>query len=426
MAWSTPDISKVTDALNDLLTAAIAASTGPPLNIPHFNVGVSLASPETARHQPPCQLSLYLMHVGRDPFWRNTPVNGPVPQGAQSQPLSLNLYYLLTAWADADYTSEQQAMTIALQAFHSTPIYRLPLTNDEVTITVEADTIEEMSRLWQAFTVAMRLSCVIKVGVVFVTPAQVAAPPAPPPVTANVAVGPIPAPADPPVLYAAMNLAFAPYPPPADPTEEAVTGGDLVAVGGSTVIVRGASLDRPTAAEVYLSRADGTGEVRVTAVPSWRQAGADPGELRLILPTAYADPGTGSPPPPAATPLAGSYRLTVGRDTPTPKVRSNAIPLIVAARIDGMTGPAAPAPGAVYTLSGAGFGPAPGATTARLGGLALAFTAAPTPGPGQFAVAADGLTLTLALPSPLPPSGAYPVSVVVDGAPCLPGPVVSL
>ena len=95
MAWSTPDISKVTDALNDLLSQAITASVGPTLNIPHFNVSVSLASPETARTQTPCQLSLYLLHVGRDPYWRNTPTAGPRPQLNDAQPLSLNVQSVL-------------------------------------------------------------------------------------------------------------------------------------------------------------------------------------------------------------------------------------------------------------------------------------------------------------------------------------------
>jgi hypothetical protein len=426
MAWSTPDISRVTDALNDLLTAAIAASTGPPLNIPHFNVAVSLGSPETARSLTPCQLSLYLMHVGRDAFWRNAPVTGGGPSGSDTQPLSLNLYYLLTAWADADYASEQQAMTIALQAFHSQPIYRLPPTGDEVTISVEADTIEEMSRLWQAFTVPMRLSCVVKVGVVFVTPAKVAPPPAKPPVTANLAVGPVPGPADPPVLYAAMNLAFAPYPPPLDATAESVTGGELVAVGGSTVVLRGAALDRPEAAEVYLSTANGATEWRITAAPTWRRGATDPADLRMILPATYADPATALPAPPKATPAPGVYRLTVGRGPPGPKTRSNAVPLTIAARIDDLTGPPAPAPGAVYDVQGAGFGPAPGLTSARLGAIPLVFTAAASPGPGEFSVGADGLTLRFGLPNPLPPTGAYPLAIKVNGVPCLPGPVVTL
>jgi hypothetical protein len=412
MAWSTPDISNVSDALHDLLTQALTASVNPPLSIPHFNVNVSLGSPETARTQPPCQLSLYLLHVGRDPYWRNAPLDGPRPQLNAAQPLSLNLYYLLTAWADADYTSEQRAMTIALQCFQSQPIYRLPLTTDEFTITVEADTIEEMSRLWQAFTVPMRLSCVVKVGVVFITPAQLPAPPAAPPVTANIAVGPIPATGDPPVLYAAMNLAFAPYPPPTDPTRQIVTGGELVAVGGTNVIVRGAGLDQPA---VFLSTADGSTEWRVTASPSWRQASTDPADpagaasLELLLPPTYSNPATGTPPPPNRTPLPGAYRLAVGRNTPAPKVRSNAIPLVIAARIDSLTGPS----GGVYTLTGAGFWP--GKTTVSLGAIDVTALATVTAG-----------SIAFTLPGPPPGPGTYPVGVVVNGIPCLPGFVVTL
>ena len=424
MAWSTPDISKVTDALNDLLSAAIVASVGPPLNIPQFSVFTSLASPETARTQAPCQLSLYLLHVGRDPYWRNSPVSGPRPQPNDAQPLSLNLYYLLTAWADADYASEQQAMTIALQAFHSQPIYRLPLTNDEFTITVEADTIEEMSRLWQAFTVPMRLSCVVKVGVVFITPATIAAPPAPPPVTANIAVGPIPAQTDPPVLYAAMNLQFAPYPPPSDPSLQVVSGGELVAVGGSSVWLRGAGLDQALATQVFLSTLDGSQEWRVTAAPSWRQGAPQVADLELILPANYSNPG-GSPAPPNRTPVPGFYRLAVGKNPPGPRFRSNTVPLAIAARIDSVSGPATATPGALYTLTGVGFSPTSGETKVALGTTPLTFTAA-APGPGEFAVAGGGLSLILVLPNPLPLSGQYDVGVVVNGVPCLPGTVVAI
>ena len=284
-------------------------------------------------------------------------MDGLRPQLNAAQPLSLNLYYLLTAWADTFYDQEQQAMTVALQTFHSVPIYRPPLTNDEFTISVEADTIEEMSRLWQAFTVPMRLSCVVKVGVVFVAPSALPPPVAKPPVTANVAVGPIPASSDPPVLYAAMNLAFAPYPPPTDATLGVVTGGELVAVGGSSVLVRGAGLDRADAAQVFLSTPDGLTEWQVTAAPSWRRALTDPADptgaatLELVLPAAYSDPVTGAPAPPNRTPTPGVYRLAVGRN---PGVRSNRVPLTVAARIDSLTGPS----GGLYTLTGAGFAPA--------------------------------------------------------------------
>ena len=412
MAWSTPDISTITDALHDLLTTALSnAMSAVPPQIPTFNVSVNLGSPETARVTP-CQLSLYLLHVARDPYWRNTPLDGPRPQLNAAQPLSLNLYYLLTAWADTFYDQEQQAMTVALQTFHSVPIYRPPLTNDEFTISVEADTIEEMSRLWQAFTVPMRLSCVVKVGVVFVAPSALPPPVAKPPVTANVAVGPIPASSDPPVLYAAMNLAFAPYPPPTDATLGVVTSGELVAVGGSSVLVRGAGLDRADAAQVFLSTPDGLTEWQVTAAPSWRRPQTDPADptgaatLELVLPAAYSDPVTGAPAPPNRTPTPGVYRLAVGRN---PGVRSNRVPLTVAARIDSLTGPS----GGLYTLTGAGFAPA--ATSVSVAGIDVTASATVTTS-----------SITFAPPAVPPPPGTYAVAVMVNGVPCLPGPLVAL
>jgi hypothetical protein len=412
MAWSTPDISTITDALHDLLTTALAnAMSSVPPQIPTFNVSVNRGSPETARVTP-CQLSLYLLHVARDAHWRNTPLNGPRPQLNAAQPLSLNLYYLLTAWADTFYDQEQQAMTVALQTFHSVPIYRPPLTNDEFTISVEADTIEEMSRLWQAFTVPMRLSCVVKIGVVFVAPLAPLPPVAKPPVTANVAVGPIPASGDSPVLYVAMNLAFAPYPPPTDATLGVVTGGELVAVAGSSVLVRGAGLDQADAGGVFLSTPDGLTEWQVTSPPSWRRTLNDPADptgaatLELILPAAYSDPATGTPAPPNRTPTPGVYHLAVGR---SPGVRSNRVSLTIAARIDGLTGPS----GGLYTLTGAGF--APGATSVSVAAIDVTASATITTG-----------SITFAPPAVPPPSGTYAVGVMVNGVPCLPGPLVTL
>jgi len=408
----TPDISTITDALHGLLTDALSdAMSSVPPRVPTFNVSVNRASPETAR-MTPCQLTLYLLHVARDPHWRNAPVDGPLPQVNAAQPLSLNLYYLLTAWADTFYDQEQQAMTVALQAFHSAPIYRL--TNNqgltqEFTISVEADTFEEMSRLWQAFTVPMRLSCVVKVGVVFVAPLKTPASAKKPPVTANLAVGPIPASGDPPVLFAAMNLRFAPYPPPTGATSGVVTGGELVAVAGSSVLVRGAGLDQADAAQVFLSTPDGLTEWELTAAPSWRPAPTgpiDPATLELVLPAAYSDPVTGAPPPPASAPTPGVYRLAVGRN---PGQRSNRIPVTVAARIDSLAGPS----GGFYTLAGAGFAPA--ATRVSVAGIDLTASATVTTS-----------SIIFAPPAVPPPSGTYAVDVVVNGVPCLPGPLVTL
>ena len=410
MAWSTPDITTITDVLHDGIDAAVQAAVGGA-----FTVNVSRSSPETSRKNP-CQLSFYLMHVARDPNWRNTPVSGPRPQLNNAQPLSLNLYYLLSAWADARYDQEQRAMSAALQYIHSNPIYRhlsgLGEVDEEFTISVEADTIEEMSRLWQAFTVPMRLSCVVKVGVVFVAP--VALPPtvSRPPASANIAVGPLPNAGDPIALYAAMNLAFAPYPASVDPALEKGSGGELVAVASgpganSSVVVRGAGLDRADAGEVFLSTVDGLSEWRLGA--GWRQPTTDAGLLELVLPGAYlaAAPANGAVL--AQLPPAGIYRLSVGRNPPPAgKPRSNLIPLVVSARLDDLTGPV----GGPFTIHGAGF--VAGATRLLLGGIDITASAAITVS-----------TITFPKPGALPP-GPYTPEVTVNGVPCVPGPVVTL
>jgi hypothetical protein len=416
MPWSTPDIASITDAIHDRLDAIVQTE----LSGANFTVNVSRSSPETTRKSP-CQLTLYLMHVARDPFWRNTPVSGPLPQLSMSQPLSLNLYYLLSAWSEAQYDQEQQAMTIALQYFHANPIYRHltgSTVDEEFTMSIEADSVDEMSRLWQAFTVPMRLSCVIKVGVVFVAPDKPPALPHKPPVTANLATGPKGAPGDPVVLYAAMNLAFAPYPAPADKRLETVEGGELVAVAStppssgpltqeaaSNILVRGASLATADASRAYLSSPDGSSEWPLD--PSWRPGPANPDLLELILPASYlaALPASGTAF--TAVPPPGAYRLAVGQDQSGHKPRSNRVPLTIAARIDDLTGPS----GATYTLAGDGF--VPGSTSIAVGGIDVTGSAT-----------VSKASIDFPLPSGLAP-GDHAVTVVVNKVPCLPGPVVT-
>ena len=99
---------------------------------------------------------------------------------------------------------------------------------------------------------------------------------------------------------------------------------------------------------------------------SWRQNATDPGELDALFPAAYVNPASGAPAPPARTPTPGPYNLSVGQNAPT--VRSNTVPIVIAARIDLLTPPATPT--GIYTLAGAGF--APGTTSVSLGATALA------------------------------------------------------
>jgi hypothetical protein len=426
MAWSTPDLSDITQVLKGLLQTAINNST-----LQASSIQISCNSPDTARSiDGYCHLTLYLLHVGRDPFWRNSPVNGPRPQLNSAQPLSLNLSYLLTAWCDTDFTSEQRAMSIALQAIHSQPIVTQAviqqdtlsqwLPDGEFTISIEADTIDEMSRLWQAFTVPIRLSALIRVGVVFIAPIVPTPIPVLPPTTANLSLSPVPTATTMPLLFAGHGQSFQPVLASADPAQVVGTSGPLIAVGGSTLVVAGNGLDLPSATDVFLSVPGTATEWLVT---TWRQGAIQPGRLGLIFPAAYADPTTYLPAPPAATPLPGLYNLTVGSNVPAVS-RSNAIPLTIAPRVDFVANPPQLSPDntGLYSIAGAGF--VSTATIVALGTLPLNKSAALVPVAGEFTVDATGTSITFKLPNPQPPPGDYPVLIQVNGIAAAPGWVV--
>jgi hypothetical protein len=426
MAWSTPDLSDITQVLKGLLQTAINNS---PLQA--SSIQISCNSPDTARGiDGYCHLTLYLLHVGRDPFWRNTPVNGPRPQLNNAQPLSLNLSYLLTAWCDTDFTSEQRAMSIALQAIHSQPIVTQDviqqdtlsqwLPDGEFTISIEADTIDEMSRLWQAFTVPIRLSALIRVGVVFIAPIAPTPVPSLPPTVANLSLSPAPVATSAPLLFAGNGQSFQPVLASADPAQVVGTTGPLIAVGGSTLTIAGNGLDLPSATDIFLSIPGTATEWLVTP---WRHGAVQPRRLGLIFPAGYADPATSLPAPPAATPLPGTYNLTVGSNVPSVS-RSNAIPLTIAPRVDGVTNPPQLLPDntGLFAIDGAGFVSA--ATIVALGNLPLTKTAAAVPAAGEFTVNAAGSAITFKLPNPQPPAGEYPVLIQVNGIAAAPGWVV--
>ncbi|HME37159.1 MAG TPA: Pvc16 family protein [Candidatus Sulfotelmatobacter sp.] len=95
-----------------------------------FDLAFSGAMPDAVRKLSGCQLTFSLIHVTQDKFQRNSPllnqgVSHPRAQTIPFQPMSLDLYYLLTAFSDQQYQQEQQAMSMALQFFYQTPILRL-------------------------------------------------------------------------------------------------------------------------------------------------------------------------------------------------------------------------------------------------------------------------------------------------------------
>lgn len=425
MAWSVPDLTSITDLLITNLTNAVKAS--PLFQAQHFAFEVSGLMPAVTRTDGASVLTIYLLHVARDPHWRNTPVQGSRGQLNQSQPLSLDLSYLLTSFSDKSWQMEQYLLSVALSYFHANPIYTSPAA--ELTVTVEADTIEEMSRLWQAITVPIRLSAMFRVAVVFLAPELPPVTDSRTPVEVNVSVGadlnaPQPVPQVEPQLFElALQVAYRVTPGATDSSRITTLPPQPVIVGGQTVRVRGSGLTGPDAAAVFLSPSAGGAEWPITP---WRVFGTsasgtagDADELVLEFPALYnATPASGVTL--TATPLPGDFLLAVGN--PGSPFRSNTLPLAIAPRMDGI-GPAQPvlSPDAsgVYTFNAAGLVNA--STGVLLQNTAL--TIGPGPAPGVAQVDDVAGTIAFMLPSPAVfPSGSFvPVRVVVNAIEAPPG-----
>jgi len=174
------DLSAVTDSLIDLVknnwaSAPIWAELG--LGGPSFTPTFSGLAPDAIRDGGGPQLSLFLYHVESDnaqeaTFWTSQMVRSP-GQPVRYLPLALDLYYLLSAYSDGSYSDEQQAMSVAMRIFHASAAVRSDTTPNpawSLTLTMEHRSYDELSRLWQATTVPLRLGAVYRAAVVFLTP----------------------------------------------------------------------------------------------------------------------------------------------------------------------------------------------------------------------------------------------------------------
>jgi hypothetical protein len=174
------DLSAVTDGLIDLVKSQWAAA---PIWAelgavgPTFTPTFTGLAPDAIRDGNGPQLSLFLYHVETDnaqesTFWSPQMLRSP-GQPVRYLPLALNLFYLLSAYSEASYTEEQEAMSVALRIFHANGIVRSDATPTpawSLTLTMEHRSYDELSRLWQATTVPLRLGVVYRAAVLFLTP----------------------------------------------------------------------------------------------------------------------------------------------------------------------------------------------------------------------------------------------------------------
>jgi hypothetical protein len=363
----TLDLSAITDTLLDQvqsqwagapiwaeLDAAEAAAGSPLSPVPAFNATFTGFAPDLLPKEAGPQLSMYLYHIEADHpseqlFWQSQMVSGLAGPGQPVRflPTALNLYYLMSAYSAGDYHQEQMLMSVAVRIFHSSPIIRgaTGSTPWELTLTMENRSYDEMSRLWQATTSALRLSVVYRAAVVLLDPDVM---PAANQDTSSINV--IIENADgqlPPLSSPAGAAVSPPSPPPPQefgtfrrvnyigPSGEAVTYTQAPASAGpgQQVWLMGANLD---GAVIELESESGV----VTDISGWVDA-ADSTPTRVIL-----DVPSSTSSPPGAVPAAGRYSVSIA---------GMRVPLSIAPWVDPGASPVLT--GSPFTVTGQGFTP---------------------------------------------------------------------
>ncbi len=414
-----------------------------------FTPNVSGLTPDSARlnSNGQCQVTLSLIHIEPDRYNRNfvhpppqqPPVQNPPAPRAQmipALPLALDLFYFVTAWADGNATQEQQAISIALNCFHQNPIIRTNVTfpgspptstQEEFTLTMEIESVDSISRFWQALTVPFRLSLMYKVAVVFLTPPA-------PPVTAKqverfgVAVEPaaFPLASNGQLFGTSSSLTFVdPNNTASPPSTVDVNYSPATVVPGQRFFLYGTGLNQGTdysgappnpgtSYRVFLALPpDYKTQQEVTA---WKTADIGPpsnaiqtgSRVVLDLPTTVGAL-------PANAPQPGVYQIAVGSTAPGDAItyQSNPTPFSVAAKVSAPAPPALPIikpTGGLYTVTGIGF--AAGQTELLLDTDPLtAVTGAP--GSGQFRVVSS-TKITFRTPVGLATGKVYSVRVRVN------------
>ncbi|HYH66744.1 MAG TPA: DUF4255 domain-containing protein [Urbifossiella sp.] len=153
-------IREVSRSLRTLLEARLAHEADDQL--PDPSVVVALDSPQATAAE--FGVSLWLYRVARNPDLANHPPPRPAVGLLGRTPLPLDLYYLVTPMV-GDPEADQALLGRVVQTFHDTPVLRgadlsAPLLADgrEVRVTLEPQSLDVLTQLWQALQEPYRLS----------------------------------------------------------------------------------------------------------------------------------------------------------------------------------------------------------------------------------------------------------------------------
>jgi len=118
---------------------------------------ITAASPADISDDTQPLLSCFLYQVNENPHLKNQGMLDTSAGALRYPPLSLNVYYLLTAYASSRET-EHQILGRAMQILHDNAIIRgsllqgsLARTFEELVVAINAISLDDMNKLWSLF-----------------------------------------------------------------------------------------------------------------------------------------------------------------------------------------------------------------------------------------------------------------------------------
>jgi hypothetical protein len=140
-------------------------------------VPITIAPPDVQHADVPGQhVNLFLYKIDENASLKNMDLPGRTSAGAYGRPpLALDLHYLMTAYGDneEDHVAAQEILGDAMRVLHDNGVVLGvvldPVLRDEfenVKLYLEPLSLEELSKIWSALTLPMRLSSCYRVTVV--------------------------------------------------------------------------------------------------------------------------------------------------------------------------------------------------------------------------------------------------------------------